>query len=62
MSAWLDREFLMELEKKKRFSISSNRTRPHRKFIKLWVHIFREKTQKAKTHLELKLASVVPHN
>lgn len=36
MSAWLDREFRMELEKKKRFSISSNKNRPHRKFTKLW--------------------------
>lgn len=36
MSAWLNREFLVELEKKKKFSISRNKARPHRKFTKLW--------------------------
>ena len=57
--AWLSRDLLLELKRKKKFYDLWKRDQALQEDHRAVVRIFREKTQKAKAQLELKLATVV---
>ncbi|GAB0208399.1 mitochondrial enolase superfamily member 1 [Grus japonensis] len=57
--AWLNRKLLVELKRKKKLYDLWKRGQASQEDYRAMVHICREKTQKAKAQLELKLASVV---
>jgi len=60
--AWLNREFLMELKRKKELCDLWKRGQASQEEYGAVVPLCREKTQKAKAQLQLKLASVVSDN
>ncbi|KAK4823199.1 hypothetical protein QYF61_027208 [Mycteria americana] len=60
--AWLNRELLVELKRKKKLYDLWKQGRASQKDYRAVVRICREKTRKARAQLELKLASVVSDN
>ena len=60
--AWLNREFLLELGRKKRLDDLWKQGQALQEDYRAVVGIRREKTRKAKAQVELKLVSVVPDN
>ncbi|KAK4806869.1 LOW QUALITY PROTEIN: hypothetical protein QYF61_012590 [Mycteria americana] len=60
--AWLNRELLVELKRKKKLHDLWKRGQASQEDYRAVVHICREKTRKAKAQLELKLARVVSDN